>query len=29
LYIPVSGNVADIDVLLRFRPDIRVLLHRV
>ena len=26
--ILVSGNVADIDVLLRFRPDIRVLLYR-
>jgi hypothetical protein len=25
----VSGNVADIDVLLRFRPDIQVLLYRV
>ncbi len=24
----VSGNVADIDVLLRFRPDIPVLLYR-
>ena len=24
----VSGNVADIDVLLRFRPDIQVLLYR-
>lgn len=27
--ILVSGNVADMDVLLRFRPDIRVLLYRV
>jgi len=27
--ILVSGNVADIDVLLRFRPDIQVLLYRV
>jgi hypothetical protein len=26
--ILVSGNVADIDVLLRFRPDVRVLLYR-
>jgi hypothetical protein len=25
----VSGNVADIDVLLRFRPEVRVLLYRV
>ena len=25
----VSGNVADIDVLLRFRPDIQALLYRV
>jgi hypothetical protein len=25
----VSGNVADIDILLRFRPDIQVLLYRV
>jgi hypothetical protein len=25
----LSGNVTDIDVLLRFRPDIRVLLYRV
>jgi len=25
----VSGNVADMDILLRFRPDIRVLLYRV
>ena len=27
--ILVSGNVADMDVLLRFRPDIQVLLYRV
>ncbi len=27
--ILVSGNVADIDILLRFRPDIQVLLYRV
>jgi hypothetical protein len=27
--ILVSGNVADIDVLMRFRSDIRVLLYRV
>jgi hypothetical protein len=27
--ILVSGNVADIDTLLRFRPDVRVLLYRV
>ena len=26
--ILISGNVADMDVLLRFRPDIRVLLYR-
>ncbi len=25
----VSGNIADMDILLRFRPDIRVLLYRV
>jgi len=25
----LSGNVADIDILLRFRPDIQVLLYRV
>ncbi len=25
----VSGNVADMDILLRFRPDIQVLLYRV
>ncbi|HEY3846268.1 MAG TPA: hypothetical protein VGL95_04060 [Acetobacteraceae bacterium] len=27
--ILVSGNIADIDVLLRFRPDVQVLLYRV
>ena len=27
--ILVSGNIVDIDILLRFRPDIRVLLYRV
>jgi len=26
--ILISGNVADMDILLRFRPDIRVLLYR-
>jgi len=26
--VPISSGVADMDVLLRFRPDIQVLLYR-